>query len=485
MSSETPASPGGDRSAHRDKKIAIYVVAQDAVRSLAGVLDRIPTPVRQRVNEIFVCDAASHDDTYLVGVGYKEVSGIENLTVVRGRGGGFGANNKDALAHCRRQGFDVVVLLHADGKYAPEAIDDLLQPLLRDDVDAVFGSRFLGESPLRGGIPLHKYLVMRAFIALQKRLIGMGLTDYHCGYRAYSVPALSELPIDLSSDQMVFDTEIVIQMKQKDLRIAEVPVPTYTGAETNGLRGVRYGVQVLRALLQFWLHTKGLREYPKFAITEKYRYKASPDASHQKILSLIDKDRRTVLDVGCGGGFLSEALAVRGNTVVGVDTRRVPGVEERVGTFLQVDLDRDPVPWSGEPFSFIVLADLLEHLREPRSLLDQCHKLLADDGALIVSVPNVAHWSVRFALLFGRFRYRARGILDRSHLRFFTLSSIRTELEDAGFRVDRVEATAAPFDELLPGRTGSGLTRLQTLGNRLWREFFAYQFVLRARKSSE
>ena len=468
------------------KRIAVYVVAHNAAQSLSRVLGRIPQPVRERVAEIFVFDAGSRDDTYLVGVGYKAVFGHENLTVFRGAEGGLGANIKRALTYCREQRYDIVVLLHADGKYAPEVIADLLAPLERGEVDAVFGSRFLAGNPVRRGMPLYKYLAIRLLSALQNRLLGLGLSEYHCGYRAYAVAAIADLPYDANSDGIHFDTEIIVQMKQKGLRIAEVAVPVYSGEEADSVRGVGYAANVLRVLGQYWLHSRGFREYPKYAVAEKYTYKESPNASHQRILQLVDRDRQLVLDVGCGAGYLAEALAVRGNTVVGVDARRAAGVEERVERFLQVDLDRDAIPWSGPPFAYVVLGDVLEHLREPERLLAQCRTLLGDEGRLIVSVPNVAHWSVRLPLLFGRFPYAAKGILDRSHLRFFTVPSARAEIERSGFVVERVETTTAPLEELFPGRRPNLIARLltamQRFGNRWWPGLFAYQIVLRARK---
>ena len=483
MSSQTPFQPvQSPPEAATQAKVAIFVVAEDAVAHLSACLDRIPAHVREAVDEIFICDAASQDDTYLLSVGYAAASGFENFSVVRGSGGGAGASHKNAIEHCRARGFDIVVILHADGKYAPEAIEDLMAPLAGGEVDAVFGSRFLEERPVKRGIPLYKYWVMRALDAIQRRLFGLGLSDHHCGYRAYSVRAITELPFALNSDDLVFDTEIIGQLKQKGLRVTEVPVPAYTGEETRGLRGVHYTAQVLRVLVQYWLHTKGIREYPKFAIAEKYAYKDSPDASHARILSMVDKDRQEILDLGCGAGFLAEALAVRGNRVIGVDVRRAEGVESRVARFMQVDLDRDPILWTGERFPFIVLADVLEHLREPGSLLEQCRDLLADDGRLIVSVPNVAHWSVRLPLLFGRFVYAGRGILDRTHLRFFTLRSIRDALERGGFVVEGIEATTAPFEQMFPGRLGALLSGPQRLGIRFWKELFAYQFILCVRK---
>lgn len=469
------------------KRIAIYVVARDVVHSLARVLERIPAGVRDRVTEVLVFDAGSRDDTYLVGVGFKAVSGQANLTMMRGEGGGFGANNKRAIAYCIERGYDVMVLLHGDGKYAPEVLEEVLAPLERGEADAVFGSRFLASEDGRHGMPLHKELAVRGLGALARRLVGLPLRDWHCGYRAYDLHALRELPYALDSDDLHFDTEIAIQHTLHGLRIAEVAVPPYSGDETRGLGGVRYAANTLRVLAQYWLHRSGFREYPKFAITEKYVYKTAPDASHQRLLGLLDKDRRRILDVGCGAGYLAEALAVRGNAVVGVDARRVPGVDERVAQFIQVDLDRDPIPWTGPPFHFVVLADVIEHLREPERLLARCGELLAEDGALLISVPNVAHWSVRLSLLAGRFPYAARGILDRSHLRFFTIASIRSELARAGFAVERMESTVPPLEQLFRGRVlgavARGLNRVQAAAARVWPGLFAYQIVLRARRA--
>lgn len=484
--SSPPSQTTSNNAENRPKRIGIYVVAVDAASSLASVLDRIPTKVRERVEEVFVFDAGSRDDTYLVGVGYKAVSGFENLKIMRGDRGGLGANNKRAFEYCREQGFDIVVLLHADGKYAPEVIEDLIRPLERGEVDAVIGSRMLAGRPPRSAYPITKYAAIRVLGGIQNRLLGLTLSDHHCGYRAYSVPAISELPIRENSDGLQFDSEILIQILQKGLRIVEVPVPVYSGEEVDSTRGVTYAYRVLRVLWQLWLHQKGIREQPKFAIAEKYVYRSSPNTSHQVILGLVDRDNQRMLDVGCGAGYLAEALRVRGNSVVGVDERAADGVHERVTELIETDLDREPIPWEGDPFDYVVMADILEHLRDPQPILKQCDRLLTEDGAIIVSVPNVAHWSARISLLLGRFAYTSRGIFDRSHLRFYTLASIRAEIEAAGFEVERVEATIAPLDELLPEGALSGLAHLvnwiQVTGNRIWKELFAYQVVLRARR---
>src|SRR5262249_29861825 len=199
--------------------MGMYVVAENAVRSLARVLERIPGPVRDRVTEIFVFDAGSDDDTYLVGMGFKAVSGLTNLTVMRGEGAGFGANNKRAISHCVERGYDIMVMLHGDGKYAPEVLETVLAPLERGEADAGFGSRFPAPRAREaGGMPLHKWLAVRALSVLERRLVGLDLRDWHCGYRAYDVRAVRELPYRLNSNDLHFDTEIAIQLKLHGLR---------------------------------------------------------------------------------------------------------------------------------------------------------------------------------------------------------------------------------------------------------------------------
>jgi SAM-dependent methyltransferase len=137
-------------------------------------------------------------------------------------------------------------------------------------------------------------------------------------------------------------------------------------------------------------------------------------------------------------------------------------------------------PWR-ELFDVIVAGDVLEHLPRPEELLGELRPLLAPGGTLLVSVPNVANVTVRAALLFGRFPYAERGILDRTHLRFYTRASARALLEGAGYRVVFAAATAMPFELALPalGRPPlSGAVRGgASLLARALPTLFGYQFV--------
>ena len=137
-----------------------------------------------------------------------------------------------------------------------------------------------------------------------------------------------------------------------------------------------------------------------------------------------------------------------------------------------------------QPFDVVVCADVLEHLANPEALLARIHHWLHPEGILLVSIPNIANVSIRASLLFGRFRYTERGILDRSHLSFYTRSSAQHLLSDSGFRVTSVEPTAMPYELALPVLSRAVLatpTRVFAQATaRAWPSLFGYQFVFEA-----
>jgi methionine biosynthesis protein MetW len=161
------------------------------------------------------------------------------------------------------------------------------------------------------------------------------------------------------------------------------------------------------------------------------------------IAGLMPANKR-VLDVGCGTGSLSRLLVdLRGALVVGIEPdpkratiARKRGIDARDGFF-----DEATASSLGK-FDVVVFADVLEHLPDPASALQLTRQVLKSDGMVIVSVPNVAHWSVRLELLFGRFNYQSCGIMDATHLRWFTEYSLRAFFESSGYRVDVIRQTA-------------------------------------------
>jgi len=220
-----------------------------------------------------------------------------------------------------------------------------------------------------------------------------------------------------------------------------------------------------------------------------YTFKQDPYSSHRLIPEMVRRmsPPGRLLDVGCDDGFAARDLLKDGFQVVGID--RNPVTLGKAARYYQQTILADiesELPLPDGPFNVMIFADILEHLTNPATVFAHFAELLAPGGLVILSVPNVAHWYMRLSLLFGRFEYRERGILDRTHLRFFTLRSARKFLEDAGFRIEEVGATPLPlplvWKATAPGRP---LFFLHTLGfylARIWKTLFGYQLIFAARK---
>ncbi len=247
------------------KRFAIYIPAYNAALTLPRVLDRIPAKIRGEVQEILVIDNHSADNTHLIALKIKTEQNLHNLQVIRNeRNEGYGGSQKIAYQYCIDKGFDGVAMLHGDAQYAPELLAYLLDPIIKGEADMVFGSRFTGD-PLKGGMPIHRYLGNRVLTTIQNLLLGTKLSEFHSGYRIYSVASLKQIPFQRFSSDYHFDTEIIIAMADKKRRIKELPIPTHYGDEENYVNIWKYGMDVLVTTLSYFLHRKGWRKSRNWA----------------------------------------------------------------------------------------------------------------------------------------------------------------------------------------------------------------------------
>lgn len=205
-----------------------------------------------------------------------------------------------------------------------------------------------------------------------------------------------------------------------------------------------------------------------------------------EVVGRVDAAGASILDVGCAAGAMGAALLERGaKEVVGIEreARAARLARTRLTAVYQLDLESLPdLPYPDGHFDVITFADVLEHLAEPQALLRHLRRYLKDGGMVVCSIPNIRHESVLLPLLVeGRFQYAEAGILDRTHLRFFTLTEIQHLMSGAGFSIESgVEAVASPPSAHL-GRLAEMVSMLGGDGSRFKEEARSIQYLFRAR----
>jgi len=242
-------------------KIVVVMPAYNAAKTLKITYDAIP---RQDIDQVILVDDGSTDRTL-------EIARELGLTVfVHTRNFGYGANQKTCYTEALKEGADIVVMLHPDYQYDPTLVPDVVAPIKAGEADIVLGSRFLSGSTMKQGMPWWKFIGNKFLTALENWTLGLHLSEYHTGYRAYSRKVLEEIPFSLNSDKFVFDQEFMVQAAHFGFRIKEVPVPTKYFAEASKASFVDstiYGLSILvllsRYLFQKIFHVP-LRQFQSF-----------------------------------------------------------------------------------------------------------------------------------------------------------------------------------------------------------------------------
>jgi hypothetical protein len=217
-----------------------------------------------------------------------------------------------------------------------------------------------------------------------------------------------------------------------------------------------------------------------------YRLHSDPRSSHQQIAALIRRWRRgPILDVGAAQGFLGQLMEGSGLAIDAVEPNPAwaAGAAPYYRQVWPLTIEDAPLPTG--VYRVVVCADVLEHTADPVAVLRRLRAIATDDALFVVSLPNVAHIAVRLLLLFGQFPRMERGILDRTHLHFYTRRTVRDLLAEAGLETVRMRPTGFPLDELWQQGEGTLLfrllMRLQHLALLLAPTLFAWQWVSVAR----
>ena len=230
--------------------VFVLVPAYNAGATIEKVFARIPAEAKARIARYVVVNDGSTDDT---GAALDRLRGLNPYLVIltHSRNQGYGAAEKTLLSYALQEKADVAIVLHADGQYSPERIPDLLRPFDEDTADLVQGSRMLGGGALQGGMPLYKFIANKVLTAIENLSFGMNLAEYHSGYMLYSRTTLESIPFLKLSDSFDFDLEMIVVARVKDLRIAEIAIPTVYAGEVSHLRPIQYGLKVLSVVWSY------------------------------------------------------------------------------------------------------------------------------------------------------------------------------------------------------------------------------------------
>jgi glycosyltransferase involved in cell wall biosynthesis len=251
-------------------RIVVVMPAYRAERTLAQCYAAIPHDI---VDTVLLVDDGSDDATLAVA---RELGVVAHR---HPRNLGYGANQKTCYSAALADGADIVVMLHPDYQYEPRLITAMAAMIASQVYDVVIGSRILGNTALRGGMPMYKYVANRVLTAVQNLMIGTKLSEFHSGYRAFSRRVLTELPLLANSQDFIFDNQMLVQAHAFAMRIGEISCPTRyfdDASEIGFRRSLVYGLGVLRVSAQYVMWRIGIAKPRIFSDAAELRLVSRP-----------------------------------------------------------------------------------------------------------------------------------------------------------------------------------------------------------------
>lgn len=467
-----------------NQKQLVFVVAYEAESHLPELFERMRNAGIETTHDVLLIDDASKDGTTEVARELAKTLDTKVTVLKNPSNLGYGGNQKLGYEYAIREGYEAVVLLHGDCQYPPEFIPDMTRPIVEGKADVVFGSRMLDKkSALQGGMPLYKWVGNQVTTAVQNFLLGSKFSECHTGFRSYRVPLLAKVPFRYNSNNFHFDADIIIQCHRAGARFLEIPIPTRYAMEICRVNGLQYCWNCFKSGLAdrctqmeiFYSRKFDLQQHPVYA--SKLGMTGS---SHEVALSLVPEGA-TVVDLGGGNGAMARELKKKGCRVTVIDTHLDIQPEENIATVESSVEELAEIPKA----EVVLLMDIIEHIRRKEQfvLLEKIRAMgSVHPTKVIISVPNSVFLPVRVMMMLGRINYGRRGILDETHAFLFTRHSLRSLLLSAGYKLGRVQYTAAPIAFLIPGlpRISRFFSAFQQKLANLLPGWFAYQTVVEA-----
>ena len=242
------------------ERVIIFMPTRNTASTIEKTIALLPEQVRKEA-EFIVVDNGSSDNS----VEIAESLGMKVIKHDSDRG--YGGSNKTAFNYAITRDVDIFAILHSDCQYDPSIMDKILEPALLGKADLVLGSRIMGKKALAGGMPLWKYVSNRFLTCIENKSLNVNLSEYHTGYRIYTMDLLKRIPYEECSDDWIFDSEILFQICNLDFRITELPIPTtYEGpiSSVSLKEGIVYGLSIFGLIFRFLLHKWGFVKNNQF-----------------------------------------------------------------------------------------------------------------------------------------------------------------------------------------------------------------------------
>jgi glycosyltransferase involved in cell wall biosynthesis len=397
----------------RNNKVAIFMLSYNAQDLIVKTLQRIPHWIARELVEIYVIDDSSKDKTVERVSAMPWPKDFAPLKIYRTPyNQGFGGNQRLGYLYAISKGYDIVISLHADGQYAPEALPVVLAPYA-EGADAVFGSRFMTPmGALKGHMPLYKFFGNKVLTRMQNFLLGTKMSEMHSGYRSYRMSGLKQVPFEFNSLSFDYDADIIIQLVAAKLKVVEVPIPTFYGDEISHVNGTQYAWRCIKTAVKYRLMEMDLFYDPKFDLQRVDQVPYKLQAQHTSLNNFV---KNVKVPIGARVMELNHSW-------------------------------KDQIP-QDQSYSTVFALDTLEHRQFPERSAREIFERMESGGTLYASVTNVACLHMRLLLLFGHFNYGRKGILEFTHCRLFTIDTFKRLMKNAGFRVDKVIGFVSPVLE--------------------------------------
>ncbi len=240
------------------KKVVVILPAYNAEKTLEKTIAAVPKGI---VDEFVLVDDNSTDNTFEL----SQRLGL--ITIKHEVNRGYGGNQKSCYQKALEIGADIVIMLHPDYQYEPKLVPAMAGMIASGVYDVVLASRILGSGALKGGMPLYKFIANRMLTLFENILLGLKLSEYHTGYRAFSAEAINDIAIEANSDDFVFDNQMIAQLHYKGKHFGEISCPTKYFAEASSInfrRSMTYGFGVLGTSVQYRLQKWGLWKFQYF-----------------------------------------------------------------------------------------------------------------------------------------------------------------------------------------------------------------------------